>query len=188
MLSDYEQQRARNIASNNERLAELGLEEGGLAPKPKKANSKPKRQCADPEWMPERTTRARSRLAAAADSDGSSDDDDTDKDIPLPKRMRATKPVAKPKEVTSALVVATEGPANEVTETPFERVTSSEVIWPLEGPILTEEDANGVIAWARTVPPQDWCGDSEGQSPIAINALKLEEILAAGKAKVPPIL
>ena len=112
MLSDYELQRERNIASNNERLAELGLE-GGLAPKQKKAESKPKRQRADPDWKPERTTRVSGRPAAAAaaaavaatkneqaeDSDGSSDDDDDDEDIPLPKRIRAAKPEVKPKEV-----------------------------------------------------------------------------------------
>ena len=41
-LSEYEQQRERNIANNNKRLAELGLE-GSLAPK-KKAEPTPKRQ------------------------------------------------------------------------------------------------------------------------------------------------
>ena len=106
MLSDYEKQRERNIASNNERLAELGLE-GGLALKKKKAAPKPKRQRADPDWKPERTTRVSGRPAAAAvkneragdsDSDGSSDDDDDDEDIPLPKRVRAAKPEVKPKE------------------------------------------------------------------------------------------
>ena len=111
MLSDYELQRERNIASNNERLAELGLE-GGLAPKKKKAEPKPKRQRADPDWKPERTTRVSGRPAAAAaaaatkneqaeDSDGSDDDDDDDdhEAIPLPKRLRAAKPEVKPKEV-----------------------------------------------------------------------------------------
>ena len=66
MLSDYEKQRERNIASNNERLAQLGLSQGGLALKKKKAAPKPKRQRADPDWKPERTTRVSGRPAAAA--------------------------------------------------------------------------------------------------------------------------
>jgi hypothetical protein len=107
MLSDYELQRERNIASNKKRLAELGLE-GGLALKKKKAAPKPKRQRADPDWKPERTTRVSGRPAAAAvknertgdsGSDGSDDDDDDDdEDIPLPKRVLAAKPEVKPKE------------------------------------------------------------------------------------------
>ena len=109
MLSDYELQRERNIAANNSRLAELGLD--GLASKKKKGTSEPKpkrqRSSDDPEWKPERTTRVSGRTAAAAaaatknEREEHSDDDDH-RQIPMPKRLRAAKPEvmpeAKPKQ------------------------------------------------------------------------------------------
>lgn len=89
-LSEYELQRQRNIASNNKRLAELGLE-GGLAPKKMKAEPKPKRQrrtTEDPEWKPERTTRV-SRTAAATKHDKAIDSEEEDyKELPKPKPLR----------------------------------------------------------------------------------------------------
>ena len=100
-LSEYEQQRERNIADNNKRLAELGLE-GSLAPK-KKAEPKPKRQRVsdDPEWKPERITRQRTVVGTKPEESADDDTDDEEHvELPKPKALRKA-PLVKPESVTA---------------------------------------------------------------------------------------
>ena len=100
--SEYELQRDRNIAANNQQLADLGLE-GVFIGKPLLSKRKaPKRSMGDdPEWQPERcarTTRVTGRASAKAattepeEDDGSGSDGTGDEYAENPKKKEIPKP------------------------------------------------------------------------------------------------